>query len=39
MKERLSKSLAKTLKNIGRRAAVRDANTSCVMLGYQPKLP
>lgn len=39
MKERISKSLAKAVKNMGRRAAARDANTSCVMLGYQPKLP
>ena len=39
MNKRISTNGNKVLGYIAKRIAVRDANTTCPFLGYQPKLP
>lgn len=39
MDKKISTNRNKVLKYIARRMAVRDANTTCPFLGYQPELP
>ena len=39
MDKRISASGNKMLVYIAKRIAIRDANTTCPFLGYQPKLP
>ena len=39
MDKRTSTNGNKVLRYIAKRIAVRDANTTCPLLGYQPELP
>ena len=39
MDKKISTNRNKALKYIARKMAVRDANTACPFLGYQPELP